>query len=58
MHPTSTSVASAYFKAKTVTISTNKITNKYYCEVALTNGSNVTLTASNYIYITRVIGYK
>lgn len=46
---------SCYLKAKNISISGNTISNVGYAEVNLAGGG---ATASNYIYIRRVLGYK
>jgi len=48
---------SCYFKVKNISISGNTISNTGYAEVNLSGGAPTT-TASNNIYIRRVIGYK
>lgn len=57
-HPTGTGTNANYFKTKTMSISGTSMTNQYYSEVAFANGGTITITGSNYIYVTRVVGYR
>ena len=52
-----TTSGACYFKAKNININGTSITNTGYAEVNLSGGAPTT-TASNNIYIRRVLGYK
>lgn len=58
IHPTSTGATQNYWKTKIIHIGGTSITNTYYSEIAIYNGGNPSISGSNNIYITRVIGYK
>ena len=47
-----------YGKIKQISISDNKINNLAFQQVVIPNSASPTVSLSNYIYITKVIGYK
>lgn len=47
-----------YGKIKQISISDNKINNLAFQQVVIDSGASPTVSLSNYIYITKVIGYK
>ena len=47
-----------YGKIKQVSISNNKINNLAFQQLVIPSGASPTISLSNFIYITKVIGYK
>ena len=47
-----------YGKIKQISISDNKINNLAFQQVIIDNGGYPTISLSNFIYITKVVGYK
>jgi len=58
LRPTATSVSPFYMKSREISISNTSITSGFYVEVYMNTNGEFTILANNYIYITKVIGYK